>query len=70
MFKCYVILYTCASTRGVILDLVPDLTGEHCINSLRRYLSRRGVPQEVFTDNGTSFASVMVQRFAAQRKIK
>ena len=23
MYKCYVTLYTCASTRGIILDLVP-----------------------------------------------
>ena len=24
MFKCYITLYTCASTRGIILDLVPN----------------------------------------------
>ena len=23
-FKCYIVIYTCASTRGVILDVVPD----------------------------------------------
>ena len=58
-------MYTCASTREVILDLFPDLGAEQCINSFRRYLSRRGVPQEIFT-----FISTMVQRFAAERNIK
>ena len=24
LFKCYVVLYICASTRGVTLELVPD----------------------------------------------
>ena len=24
LFKWYVVLYTCASTRGVVLELVPD----------------------------------------------
>ena len=26
MYKCYIVIYTCASTRGVILDVVPDVT--------------------------------------------
>ena len=70
MFKCYVILYTCASTRGVILDLVPDVSAEQCVNSLRRFLSRRGVPRIIFSDNGTAFAAKMVQCFAANRNIE
>ena len=29
LFKCYVVLYTCASTRGVILELVPDVSSKY-----------------------------------------
>ena len=24
LFKCYIVIYTCAATRGIVLDLVPD----------------------------------------------
>ena len=33
-------------------------------------MSRRGISQEIFTDNGTAFVSEMMQRFAAERKVK
>ena len=29
LFKCYAVLYTCASTRGVILELVPDASSKY-----------------------------------------
>ena len=70
MYKCYVILYTCASTRGVILDVVPDLSADHCLYSLRRFFARRGVPQSIFSDNGTAFAAKMVQCFTSNRNIE
>ena len=28
-FKCYFIVYTCAATRGIVLDLVPDASNFH-----------------------------------------
>ena len=34
LFKGYVVLYTCASTRGVILELVPDASSKYFIYSL------------------------------------
>ena len=29
LFKCYVVLYNCASTRGVILELVTDASSKY-----------------------------------------
>ena len=34
-FKCYVVISTCASTRRMVLDLVPDGSTETFISSLR-----------------------------------
>ena len=31
-FKCYIAIYTCASTRGVIQDVIPDGSAETFIN--------------------------------------
>ena len=55
--KCYVTLYTCASTRGIILDLVPDTSSKQFISSFRRFIARRGCPNEMLSDNGTAFNS-------------
>ena len=57
MFKCYVTLYACASTRGIILDLVPDTSAKQFIYSFRRFIARRGCPNEMLSDNGTAFSA-------------
>ena len=41
--KCYIVIYTCASTRGVLLDLIPDASAETFVNSLSELF-----PEEVF----------------------
>ncbi|VEN41764.1 unnamed protein product [Callosobruchus maculatus] len=53
--KTYIMLFTCAVVRAVHLELVPDLTTESCINALRRFVSRRGVPDIVCSDNARTF---------------
>ena len=64
LFKCYVVLYTCTFTRGVILELVPDASSKYSIYSHRKFISRRGCPVKIFTDNGEVLASQETQKFA------
>ena len=54
-FKCYVCLFTCASTRAVHLELVEDLTVESFIRSFRRFSARRGLPATIISDNSKTF---------------
>ena len=68
--KYYGILYTCPATRDVVLDVVTDAHADTLFLSLTRYISRRGRPKQVLTDNGPVFASSKAQLFAAQRNIK
>ena len=70
LFKCYVVLYTCTFTRGVILELVPDASSKYFIYSLRKFISRRGCPGKIFTDNGEVFTSQETQKFATNRNIE
>ena len=55
MYKVEVVLYTCAATRAVHLDLVPDLSAGAFIRSLKRFISRRGAPKLFISDNATCF---------------
>ncbi|GBO19331.1 hypothetical protein AVEN_82089-1 [Araneus ventricosus] len=52
--KSWIVLFTCAVFRAVHLDLVISLSTENFILDLRRFISRRGRPSTIYSDNGTN----------------
>ena len=52
--KRWICLYTCASTRAVILDVLDNMNTNTFILSFRRFIARRGLPLEVWSDNHAS----------------
>ena len=56
--KSYVSLFICLATRAIHLELVSDLTANAFIAILRRFMSRRGIPSQLYSDNGTNFLEV------------
>ena len=70
MYKCYIVISTCASTRGVVLHLVPDASAETFINSLAKFISRRGCPQITLSDNGSPFIIDITQILVASKNVK
>ena len=53
--KGYIAIFTCASVRAVHLELVPSLSSESFKNSLSRFVSTRGVPSIIISDNAKTF---------------
>ncbi|XP_041782000.1 uncharacterized protein LOC121598785 [Anopheles merus] len=53
--KRYIAVFTCLVTRAVHLEVAHSLSTEACIMAIRRFVSRRGAPSEIFSDNGTNF---------------
>lgn len=53
--KAYLCLFVCFSTKAVHLELVSDLSTQGFLNSLRRFISRRGRPSHIHSDNGKNF---------------
>lgn len=49
--KAYVCLYICMSTKAVHLELVSQLTTDSFIACIDRFVARRGVPSQIFSDN-------------------
>ena len=47
-------LFTCLTTRAVHLEVFVDLSSDAFINTLRRFLSRRGPVVHIYSDNGTN----------------
>jgi hypothetical protein len=59
--KRYGVLFTCLSTRAVHLELAGSLSTDSCIIAIRRFISRRGNPLEIHSDNGTNFKGAAVE---------
>lgn len=53
--KVYGCLFVCMSTRACHLELVDDLSTDHFIMALKRFILLRERPQRIYSDNGTNF---------------
>ncbi|XP_055623539.1 uncharacterized protein LOC129766968 [Toxorhynchites rutilus septentrionalis] len=53
--KGYVAVFVCMATKAVHLELASDLTSESFIAALKRFVARRGLPVNIYCDNGTNF---------------
>ncbi|XP_058816123.1 uncharacterized protein LOC131679408 [Topomyia yanbarensis] len=53
--KGYLVVFVCLSTRAVHLEVANDLSSDTFLGSLKRFISRRGYPVEIRSDNGTNF---------------
>ncbi|XP_066588158.1 uncharacterized protein [Prorops nasuta] len=59
--KIYVAVFVCMSIKAVHLDVVSDLTADGFLAVLRRFTSRRGIPNHLYSDNGSNFVGVKNQ---------
>lgn len=57
--KGYISLFVCFVTRAIHLELVSSLTSQDYILALKRFISRRGKPIQIFSDNGKNFVGAM-----------
>lgn len=53
--KCYVALFVCLATKAIHVELVTDLSAKKFLLAFKRFIARRGIPANVYTDNGTNF---------------
>ncbi|XP_038113576.1 uncharacterized protein LOC119767876 [Culex quinquefasciatus] len=53
--KRWVALFTCLTIRAVHLEIVANLSTESFKKAVRRFIARRGAPQEIYSDRGTNF---------------
>nr|CAD2194977.1 unnamed protein product [Meloidogyne enterolobii] len=53
--KVWIVIITCLSVRAVYLEPTYDLSASSFINVLRRFISRRGKPRRILSDNAPTF---------------
>ncbi|KAJ2939053.1 hypothetical protein O0L34_g10242 [Tuta absoluta] len=66
--KRYGMLFTCLTIRAVHIEITDDLSTDSTIMGLRRFASRRKMPQVILSDNGTNFrgADAEIRRSIAE----
>ncbi len=55
IIKAHVAIFVCMATKATHLELVSDLTSAAFIATLQRFISRRGLPSDIYSDEGTNF---------------
>jgi hypothetical protein len=53
--KGYIAIFVCFATKATHIEVITSLTTEAFLPALRRFISRRGKPRTIHSDNGTSF---------------
>ena len=53
--KRYGCVFTCLAIRAVHIEIAHDLSTDSFIQAFQRFVSRRGPPLEIYSDNGTNF---------------
>ncbi|UYV83440.1 K02A2.6-like [Cordylochernes scorpioides] len=55
IFQFYIVLFVCFPTKAIHLEISSDLTAETFLAALKRFISRRGRPTDIYSDNATNF---------------
>ena len=53
--KCYIIIFTCATSRAVHLELAKSQTAEEFQAKLNAFITRKTRPRRIISDNATTF---------------
>ncbi|XP_046671320.1 uncharacterized protein LOC124361317 [Homalodisca vitripennis] len=61
--KGYIVIFVCLATKAVHLEVVTDMTSEAFIAAFKRFISRRGIVTNMYSDNGTNFVGAERESF-------
>ncbi|XP_053376986.1 uncharacterized protein LOC123529097 [Mercenaria mercenaria] len=55
--KTWVCLFTCLVTRAIHMELLQDMSAEEFLFGFKRFVSQRGTPTKILSDNASQFKS-------------
>lgn len=55
LIKGFIVIFVCFATKALHIEVASSLSTQAFINALERFVGRRGVPMEIYTDNGSNF---------------
>ena len=69
-YKAWMTLCTCATSRAIILDVTPGMDPSVLKQSIKRFISRRGCPNNIINNNDKNFISQETGKFIISIGIK
>jgi len=71
-YKVYISVFVCMTVKAVHLEIVSDLSTSAFLAALDRFVARRGLPSDIYSDCGTNFvgASKQLGRFFSDAKVQ
>ncbi|XP_066251914.1 uncharacterized protein [Euwallacea similis] len=55
LIKGYISIFVCLATKAVHIEVITDLTSDGFLSMLKRFVSRRGLCSNIYSDNATNF---------------
>ncbi|XP_060536764.1 uncharacterized protein LOC132708412 [Cylas formicarius] len=55
LIKTYLTVFVCLSSKAVHIEIITDLTSEAFMDAFKRFVSRRGLPKHLYSDNAKNF---------------
>ena len=68
--KVYIVIFSCATSRAIHLELVKSMDKVSFMYSFERFMSRKGKPKIVISDNAKTFKAKEVKQFYLQHDIQ
>ena len=68
--KSWIAVFVCFTTKAVHLELVTELSTAAFMAALKRFVSRRGKPQVMYSDEGTNFTGARNEMIAFQQEME
>jgi len=53
----------CLTTKAVHLEIVSSLSADEFVATLKRFVSRRGYPSDIYSDSDSNFAGALTPSF-------
>ncbi|XP_025204843.1 uncharacterized protein LOC112601423 [Melanaphis sacchari] len=71
-YKVYISVFVCMTVKAVHLEIVSDLSTPAFLAALDRFVARRGLPSDIYSDCGTNFvgASKQLCKFFSDAKVQ
>lgn len=54
-YKGYIAIFICMAVKAIHLEAVTGLSTDHFMSALYRFMGRRSMPHDIYSDNGTNF---------------
>lgn len=69
--KAYLLLFACSLTRAVYLELLPNLSTDEFMRSLKQVIARRGKAEKIYSDNAKTFvaAAERIQKISKSEEV-